>query len=135
MRSPGALAVTDGQFSPQIYEAIGSLVAIALERAAALERSSRLEAWREGERLRSALLDSVTHDLRTPLTAIRAAATTLASAPDLAECRAHRTRRCRRSKKARASIASSARPSKWRSSMRPPSKSIPSRRTSASSSK
>ncbi|MGC2637607.1 MAG: DUF4118 domain-containing protein, partial [Acidobacteriaceae bacterium] len=69
MRSPGALAVTDGGFSPQIYEAIGSLLAIALERAAALERSSRLEAWREGERLRSALLDSVTHDLRTPLTA------------------------------------------------------------------
>lgn len=85
MRSPGALAVTDGRFSPEIYEAIGSLVAIALERAAALERSSRLEAWREGERLRSALLDSVTHDLRTPLTAIRAAATTLASAPDLAD--------------------------------------------------
>ena len=85
MRSPGALAVTDGGFSPQIYEAIGSLVAIALERAAAVERSSRLEAWREGERLRSALLDSVTHDLRTPLTGIRAAATTLASQPDLPE--------------------------------------------------
>lgn len=85
MRSPGALAVTDAGFSPQIYEAIGSLVAIALERAAAVERSSRLEAWREGERLRSALLDSVTHDLRTPLTAIRAAATTLASEPNLAE--------------------------------------------------
>ena len=72
-------------YSPQIYEAIGSLVAIALERAAALERSSRLEASRESERLRSALLDSVTHDLRTPLTAIRAAATTLVSAPDLPE--------------------------------------------------
>lgn len=85
MRSAGALAVTDGGFSMQIYEAIGSLVAIALERAAAVERGSRLEAWREGERLRSALLDSVTHDLRTPLTAIRAAATMLASEPYLAE--------------------------------------------------
>jgi two-component system, OmpR family, sensor histidine kinase KdpD len=85
MRSLGALALTDGGFSTQIYEAIGGLVAIALERAAAVERSSRLEAWREGERLRSALLDSVTHDLRTPLTAIRAAATTLSSQPDLPE--------------------------------------------------
>lgn len=84
MRSQGVLAVINGGFSTQIYEAIGSLVAIALERAAAVERSSRLEAWREGERLRSALVDSVTHDLRTPLTAIRAAATTLASQPDLA---------------------------------------------------
>ncbi len=89
MRSPGALAVTDGGYSPQIYEAIGSLVAIALERAAALERSSRLEASREGERLRSALLDSVTHDLRTPLTAIRAAATTLVSQPDLPDPERH----------------------------------------------
>lgn len=85
MRSPGVLAVTDGGYSPQIYEAIGNLVAIALERAAALERSSRLEASRESERLRSALLDSVTHDLRTPLTAIRAAATTLVSQPELAD--------------------------------------------------
>lgn len=85
MRSVGALALTDSEFSAQIYEAIGGLVAIGLERAAALERSSRLEAWREGERLRSALLDSVTHDLRTPLTAIRAAATTLSSQPDLPE--------------------------------------------------
>jgi two-component system, OmpR family, sensor histidine kinase KdpD len=85
MQSLGVLAVTDGGFSPQIYEAIGSLVAIALERAATVERSSRLEASRESERLRTALLDSVTHDLRTPLTAIRAAATTMVSQPNLAE--------------------------------------------------
>jgi two-component system sensor histidine kinase KdpD len=85
MRSLGALAVAGGDYPPQIYEAIGSLVAIALERAATIERSSRLEASRESERLRTALLDSVTHDLRTPLTAIRAAATTLTSQPDLPE--------------------------------------------------
>jgi two-component system, OmpR family, sensor histidine kinase KdpD len=85
MRSLGVLALKDGGFSLRIYEAIGSLVAIALERAATVERSSRLEASRESERLRSALLDSVTHDLRTPLTAIRAAATTMVSQPDLPE--------------------------------------------------
>ena len=83
MRSLGVVAVTDAGFSAAIYEAIGSLVAIALERAAAVERSSRLEASRQSERLRSALLDSVTHDLRTPLTAIRAAATTLVSETEL----------------------------------------------------
>lgn len=83
MRSAGVLAATEAGYSPQIYEAIGTLVAIALERAAALERSSLLEAARESERLRVALLDSVTHDLRTPLTSIRAAATTLVSQPDL----------------------------------------------------
>lgn len=83
MRSLGVLAVAGDEYSPEIYEAIGSLVAIALERAATVERSSRLEASRESERLRTALLDSVTHDLRTPLTAIRAAATTMVSQPDL----------------------------------------------------
>lgn len=83
MRSLGVLAVIGEPYSPQMYEAIGSLVAIALERAAALARSNRLEASRESERLRSALLDSVTHDLRTPLTSIRAAATTLVSQPEL----------------------------------------------------
>jgi two-component system sensor histidine kinase KdpD len=85
MRLLGVLAVAGGEYSPRIYGAIGSLVAIALERAAAVERSSRLEASRQSERLRTALLDSVTHDLRTPLTAIRAAATTLTLQPDLPE--------------------------------------------------
>ena len=81
----GLLAVTDDGLSTEMYEAVGSLVSVALEHAAALERSSRLEAARESERLRSALVDSVTHDLRTPLTAIRAAATTLQSQPIMEE--------------------------------------------------
>lgn len=85
MRSSGALAVSDAQYPDALYEAIAGLVAIALERAFAMERFSHIEASREGERLRSALLDSVTHELRTPLTAIRAAATMLISQPALAE--------------------------------------------------
>ena len=43
----------------------------------AFERASQAEALRQSERLKSALLDAVTHDLRTPLTAIKASATTL----------------------------------------------------------
>jgi len=85
MQSAGVLALTDGMYPQEMYEAIGGLVAIALERAAALERTSHMEATREGERLRGALLDSVTHELRTPLTAIRAAATTLLGHPALPE--------------------------------------------------
>lgn len=81
----GRLAVTDDSLSGEMYEAIGSLVSAALERASALERTQRLEAAREGERLRTAIFDSVTHDLRTPLTAIRAAATTLQSQPEMPE--------------------------------------------------
>lgn len=41
------------------------------------ERSSQAIALKQSERLKSALLDAVTHDLRTPLTAIKASATTL----------------------------------------------------------
>jgi two-component system sensor histidine kinase KdpD len=79
----GRMAISKDNTSTAMLDAIGSMVAVALERAAALERSSRLEAARESERLRSALVDSVTHDLRTPLTSIRAAATTLLNQPNL----------------------------------------------------
>ncbi len=85
MHSSGALALTEGNHAEGMYEAIAGLMAIALERASALESFSHIEASREGERLRSALLDSVTHELRTPLTAIRAAATMLISQPEIAE--------------------------------------------------
>src|SRR5215216_6563975 len=43
----------------------------------AFERSSHAEALRQSEKLKSALLDAVTHDLRTPLTSIKASITTL----------------------------------------------------------
>jgi two-component system sensor histidine kinase KdpD len=85
MRSLGAMAIRGDAESTNIYEAIGSLVAIALERAEALERTSHLEAARESERLHTALLDSVTHELRTPLTSIRAAATTLISQTQMSD--------------------------------------------------
>jgi K+-sensing histidine kinase KdpD len=41
------------------------------------ERSSQAKALKQSERLKSALLDAVTHDLRTPLTSIKASITTL----------------------------------------------------------
>ncbi len=47
------------------------------ELRAAFERASHAEALRQSERLKSALLDAVTHDLRTPLTSIKASVTTL----------------------------------------------------------
>ena len=44
---------------------------------AAFERASEAEAAKRSEHLKSALLDAVTHDLRTPLTSIKASVTTL----------------------------------------------------------
>jgi len=46
----------------------------------AFDRASEAEALRRSERLKSALLDAVTHDLRTPLTSIKASATLLLEA-------------------------------------------------------
>jgi len=45
----------------------------------AVDQVSEAEAVRRSERLKSALLDAVTHDLRTPLTSIKASVTTLLS--------------------------------------------------------
>jgi two-component system sensor histidine kinase KdpD len=47
------------------------------ELQAAFARESSAEARRQSEQLKSALLDAVTHDLRTPLTSIKASVTTL----------------------------------------------------------
>jgi two-component system sensor histidine kinase KdpD len=43
----------------------------------AFEHASQAKALQQSERLKSALLDAVTHDLRTPLTSIKASVTTL----------------------------------------------------------
>lgn len=43
----------------------------------AFELASQAEAYKRGERLKSALLDAVTHDLRTPITSIKFSVTTL----------------------------------------------------------
>jgi K+-sensing histidine kinase KdpD len=47
---------------------------------ASFHRASELEAIRRAERFKTALLDTVTHDLRTPLTSIKAAADKLVAA-------------------------------------------------------
>ena len=51
-----------------------------LELQGAFEKASNAEAIKRSDLMKSALLDAVTHDLRTPLTSIRAAATTLRKA-------------------------------------------------------
>jgi two-component system, OmpR family, sensor histidine kinase KdpD len=82
-RVVGSMGIEGSLPSRGVLDAICSLIAIAIERAAATEKLSKAEAARESEQLRSILLDSVTHEFRTPLTAIKASATTLLSNPDL----------------------------------------------------
>jgi two-component system sensor histidine kinase KdpD len=77
VRVVGALGTTGDIPSREMLDAASSLIATAIERANAIENVARVEASRESERLRSALLDSVTHEFRTPLTSIKASVTTL----------------------------------------------------------
>jgi two-component system, OmpR family, sensor histidine kinase KdpD len=74
-----SLGISGARLSRQTLDALSSLVAIAIERARAVEKLGETEAERQGERLKSALLDSIAHDFRTPLTSIKAAATSLLS--------------------------------------------------------
>ena len=83
LRVVGAFGVTGEKPSRQILEAVGSLIAISIERARAVEDLAHNRASAESERLRSALLDSVTHEFRTPLTSIKASVTTLRSGTSL----------------------------------------------------
>ena len=48
----------------------------------AFEKASEAEALRRSEKLKSALLDAVTHDLRTPLTSIKTSVSTLLNAEE-----------------------------------------------------
>ena len=58
-------------------DALAGVVAIAIERAQFLEERKAAELTRQSEELKTALLASLGHDLRTPLTAIRVAASNM----------------------------------------------------------
>jgi two-component system sensor histidine kinase KdpD len=80
-RPIGSLGLSGQSLSRETLVAMGTLTGIAIERVRAVEELGKTEAAREGERLKSALLDSITHDFRTPLTSIKASVTSLLSAP------------------------------------------------------
>jgi two-component system sensor histidine kinase KdpD len=79
VRRMGSLGIAGEVLSRETLEAMSGLIAIAIERAGAVDTLMRSEASRESERLRSALLDSITHEFRTPLTSIKASVTSLKS--------------------------------------------------------
>jgi two-component system sensor histidine kinase KdpD len=89
VRAIGSLGISGTILPRQTLEAIGTLVAIAMEHARAVEQLGQTEASRQGEQLRTALLDAVTHALRTPLTSIKASVTNLLSNPGLKDDQKH----------------------------------------------
>lgn len=72
--APGSLATPE---RIRHLETFGSQVALALERAELAEETKRAELRVETESMRSSLLSSVSHDLRTPLATITGTATAL----------------------------------------------------------
>ena len=82
-RPIGLLAAAGRPIDSATFDAVAGLAAIAIERAQFLDDRKAADLARQSEALKSALLASLGHDLRTPLTAIRVAASNLqASWPD-----------------------------------------------------
>ncbi|MBV8830974.1 MAG: DUF4118 domain-containing protein [Acidobacteriaceae bacterium] len=79
-KSYGSLAVAGRHLPESTYRGIANTVALGLAQAQAHQSLTRAEAVRKSEELKSTMIDALAHDLKTPLTAIEAAAEML-SAP------------------------------------------------------
>jgi two-component system sensor histidine kinase KdpD len=76
-RPIGVLAASGRPVEAGTLDALAGVVAIGLERAQFLEERKASELTRQSEELKTTLLASLSHDLRTPLTAIRVASSNL----------------------------------------------------------
>ena len=63
--------------SPRLLDGLAAQVAAALDRDRLRTQAAQAEALAEGNRMRTALLAAVSHDLRTPLASIKASVSTL----------------------------------------------------------
>ena len=76
-RPIGLLAASGRPVDSGTLDALAGVVALAIERTNLLQERKAAELTRQSDELKSALLASIGHDLRTPLTAIRVAAANL----------------------------------------------------------
>jgi two-component system sensor histidine kinase KdpD len=79
--SVGSLAIIasgpGGSMSDAAVHAVANLAAIAAEKARAEGAASRVEAARQNEVMKATLLDALAHEFTTPLTSIKAAASSI----------------------------------------------------------
>jgi two-component system sensor histidine kinase KdpD len=80
----GALVVR-GKLSPIVVDALTSLAAIAIDRYQWFEKEERAETTKKSEQLRTAVLDALAHELKTPLTAVQTASSGLLELGGLTE--------------------------------------------------
>jgi two-component system sensor histidine kinase KdpD len=73
----GSLAIFGDSISDTALHAIANLAAIMMERSRAEAAASRMEAARQNEAMKSMMLDALAHEFKTPLTSIKAAASSI----------------------------------------------------------
>jgi two-component system sensor histidine kinase KdpD len=87
-RPVGGLALHGTEMTDLAATALASLTGIALERVRAVQREYRAEAARQTEQLRTAVLDAMAHQFKTPLTVLRTASSGLLAVGGLSEFQA-----------------------------------------------
>lgn len=70
----GSLALLGVQISDGALQGLVGLIAIGIERGEVQRQASEIEAARRSDELKSTLLDAISHEFKTPLTSIKAAA-------------------------------------------------------------
>ena len=79
----GELAARAERRQMELEDGKREIEQLYLQLGAAFERASEAEAARRNEQLKAALLDALTHNLRTPLTAIKASVTAMLSSDEI----------------------------------------------------
>jgi two-component system, OmpR family, sensor histidine kinase KdpD len=77
-----SMALHGANMPESVLQGITNLVTIGLERARARDLEQQIEAARQSEQLRTTLIDAMAHELKTPLTLIKAATSSLLADPD-----------------------------------------------------
>src|SRR5262247_1067333 len=77
-----SLALQGARMPDSVIQSVANLVAIGLERSKAQDLAREMEVARRSDRLRTALIDAIAHEFKTPLTAIRAATSGLLANPE-----------------------------------------------------
>lgn len=81
----GGLAMRGSGLQSLTAKAIASLCAVSIDRVRALESEARVEAARQVEQMRTAVLEALAHQIKTPLCVIQAASSGLPALGPLSE--------------------------------------------------
>ena len=84
-RPVGGLALCGSTMSTLRAQAVASLCAMTLERARSIDKETRAEAARQTEQLRSAVVEALAHQIKTPLCVIQVASSSLLAQGELSE--------------------------------------------------